>query len=107
MQEHKREGNTHHARIQVGLLWLRHASSRPRLHSPRVRLHVQRLAHHNVPGITGLIPLVLSEALIEDINTDKCVALKSLSREAYMKFGVDPNSANGAFGREEKSSLSS
>jgi riboflavin kinase len=32
-----------------------------------------------------------AEALIEDINTDKCVALKSLSREAYMKFGVDPN----------------
>ncbi len=35
--------------------------------------------------------LGLSEALIDDINTDKCVALKSLSREAYMKFGVDPN----------------
>ena len=35
----------------------------------------------------------LSEALIEDINTDKRVALRSLSREAYMKFGVDPNPA--------------
>ncbi|KAI9466789.1 riboflavin kinase [Lactarius psammicola] len=45
------------------------------------------------------------EALIEDINTDKRVALKSLSREAYMKFGVDPNPVNGAFGREEKSLL--
>ena len=32
-----------------------------------------------------------AEALIEDINTDKRVALNSLSREAYMKFGVDPN----------------
>ncbi|KAI0254333.1 riboflavin kinase [Lactifluus subvellereus] len=34
------------------------------------------------------------EALIDDINTDKCVALRSLSREAYMKFGVDPNPSN-------------
>jgi riboflavin kinase len=34
-----------------------------------------------------------TEALIEDINTDKRVALASLSREAYMKFGVDPNSS--------------
>lgn len=32
-----------------------------------------------------------AEALIEDINTDKRVALKSLSRDAYMRFGVDPN----------------
>jgi riboflavin kinase len=32
-----------------------------------------------------------AEALIEDINTDKRVALNSLSREAYMRFGVDPN----------------
>ena len=32
-----------------------------------------------------------AEALIEDINMDKRVALNSLSREAYMKFGVDPN----------------
>lgn len=39
---------------------------------------------------------MLSEALIEDINTDKCVALKSLSREAYMKFGVDPSIDNDA-----------
>ncbi|KAH9077407.1 riboflavin kinase, partial [Lactarius deliciosus] len=45
------------------------------------------------------------EALIEDINTDKRVALKSLSREAYMKFGVDPNPANGGFDQEEKPSL--
>jgi len=36
------------------------------------------------------------EALIEDINTDKRVALKSLSREAYVKFGVDPNIGNDA-----------
>ena len=35
--------------------------------------------------------LGLPEALIEDINTDKRVALRSLSREAYVKFGVDPN----------------
>jgi len=34
------------------------------------------------------------EDLIEDINTDKRVALNSLSREAYMKFGVDPNPGN-------------
>lgn len=40
-----------------------------------------------------LTHLGLSEALIEDINTDKRVALRSLSREAYMKFGVDPNPA--------------
>ena len=50
-------------------------------------------------------PLVLSEALIEDINTDKRVALNSLSREAYMKFGVDPNPANGTYNREERSLL--
>lgn len=48
---------------------------------------------------------MLSEALIEDINTDKRVALKSLSREAYMKFGVDPNPADGTINREEKSLL--
>ncbi|KAH9978017.1 riboflavin kinase, partial [Lactifluus volemus] len=34
------------------------------------------------------------EALIEDINTDKRVALRSLSREGYVKFGVDPNLNN-------------
>jgi len=36
------------------------------------------------------------DALIEDINTDKRVALRSLSREAYRKFGVDPNTNNDA-----------
>ena len=41
-----------------------------------------------------MIPLWISEALIDDINTDKRVALRSLSREAYMKFGVDPNPSN-------------
>jgi riboflavin kinase len=40
---------------------------------------------------TMLLTSHRAEALIEDINTDKRVALKSLSREAYMKFGVDPN----------------
>ncbi|KAI0269206.1 riboflavin kinase [Gloeopeniophorella convolvens] len=43
------------------------------------------------------------EALIEDIETDKRVALKSLSREAYMKFGVDPNSNHDA--HEERALL--
>ncbi|KAH9963143.1 riboflavin kinase [Russula dissimulans] len=38
------------------------------------------------------------EALIEDIDTDKRVALRSLSREAYRKFGVDPNPSNHAAG---------
>lgn len=47
-------------------------------------------------GTIWLTPLGFSEALIEDINTDKRVALKSLSREAYMKFGVDPNLSNDA-----------
>jgi hypothetical protein len=41
-------------------------------------------------------PVGSSEALIEDINTDKRVALQSLSREAYVKFGVDPNIGNDA-----------
>lgn len=41
-----------------------------------------------------LTSLGLSEALIEDIDTDKRVALNSLSREAYMKFGVDPKLGN-------------
>jgi riboflavin kinase len=40
---------------------------------------------------TMLLTSCRAEALIEDINTDKSVALRSLSREAYMKFGVDPN----------------
>ena len=40
---------------------------------------------------TMLLTSHRAEALIEDINTDKRVALNSLSREAYMKFGVDPN----------------
>lgn len=40
---------------------------------------------------TMLLTSHQTEALIEDINTDKRVALNSLSREAYMKFGVDPN----------------
>ena len=40
---------------------------------------------------TMLLTFHRAEALIEDINMDKRVALKSLSREAYMKFGVDPN----------------
>ena len=41
---------------------------------------------HYIADTLGLL-----EALIEDINTDKRVALRSLSREAYVKFGVDPN----------------
>jgi riboflavin kinase len=40
---------------------------------------------------TMLLTSCRAEALIEDINTDKRVALNSLSRDAYMKFGVDPN----------------
>jgi riboflavin kinase len=45
---------------------------------------------------TILLTFHRAEALIEDINTDKRVALNSLSRESYMKFGVDPNpSATG------------
>ncbi len=40
---------------------------------------------------TTLLTPHRAEALIEDINTDKRVALRSLSREAYVKFGVDPN----------------
>ena len=40
---------------------------------------------------TMLLTSHRAEALIEDINTDKRVALKSLSRDAYMRFGVDPN----------------
>jgi len=39
---------------------------------------------------TMLLISLRAEALIEDINMDKRVALNSLSREAYMKFGVDP-----------------
>ena len=46
----------------------------------------------------------LSEALIDDINTDKRVALKSLSREAYMKFGVDPNTGNDVAEERERAS---
>ncbi|KAI9507695.1 riboflavin kinase [Russula earlei] len=38
------------------------------------------------------------EALVEDINTDKRVALRSLSREAYKKFGVDPNPSDDTTG---------
>ena len=44
--------------------------------------------------LAWLTSLGLSEALIEDINTDKRVALNSLSREAYIKFGVDPSPGN-------------
>jgi hypothetical protein len=48
---------------------------------------------HVFAKVHGLT-LWISEALIEDINTDKRVALRSLSREGYMKFGVDPNLNN-------------
>jgi hypothetical protein len=49
---------------------------------------------HVFAKVHGLTLLWISEALIEDINTDKRVALRSLSREGYMKFGVDPNLNN-------------
>ena len=39
-----------------------------------------------VPTLTAL----LTEALIEDIETDKRVALKSLARPGYQKFQTDP-----------------
>jgi len=35
------------------------------------------------------VSLILSEALIEDIETDKRVALKSLTRPTYQKFSHD------------------
>jgi len=48
--------------------------------------------------IRAMTDIRVSEALIDDINTDKHVALRSLSREAYRKFGVDPNPSNDAAG---------
>lgn len=46
---------------------------------------VSRLCLLNPPGV----PPAFSEGLIEDIETDKRVALKSLMRPAYQKFAQD------------------
>jgi riboflavin kinase len=83
-------GNPYHARVSFRLLWIQHERLGSRVYPPRAGLHVARcvVAHPNaVFRVLNDVP----EALIEDIEVDKRVALNSLQRPQYEKYREDPH----------------
>ena len=84
-----RAGGSCYQQILLRLLWFGDACCRPGLHPTRVQLCVKRYVQtqiiHMEPNTS-----FSSEALIDDIETDKKVAINSLARTPYQDYVADP-----------------